>query len=432
MAGINIPTIQLPKAVMPLYQDVGPWKDDHYATYKNRHLIKDVGCALTDLSMALNYAGIDHVPVQGPNGTQWLPNDPGSLNSFMVQNHGDYTDDDDVSWAQTVPDAAWRFLGGPITIHWDSSKAGLTDVGGALKELDKILCEEHAPVVVGVDIGFSVTKNTFGPQHFVLVTGKDKGKYTIVDPSQDRRRHAKQFLEDYKNGQATWFQLVGFIKDPPDLSQITAWVAAPGQGVSLRLIDSQGRVTGFDPVNDRSSAEIPMSSQYFEALEDDVTGAPPEGVSHFVDVFQPTVGLYTLQVSSNSAGEVPYTVSFGGYTVEGSKQLPLMVKGVARGAEPASFKLEIDPTSAGQPKLMGPVLDPIPDVTVKEGSRIRLPVTAHNVVPTSDPRFSLDPDAPSGASIDARSGVFTWVPPDGPSLNFHGTEFTQHFPREVS
>src|SRR4051794_39805553 len=101
--------------------------------------------------MALNYSGFSQLPIQFPGGTQLLPNNPGSLNTFMVQND-DYTANDDVSWDRTVPDVAWRALGGPSSFHWDSTKAGLTDIGGAERELDNILCGEQVPVIVGVNI----------------------------------------------------------------------------------------------------------------------------------------------------------------------------------------------------------------------------------------------------------------------------------------
>src|SRR5262249_40589601 len=58
-----------------------------------------------------------------------------------------------------------------------------------------------------------------------------------------------------------------------------------------------------------------------------------------------------------------------------------------------------------------PVLDPIANQTVDEGSLLRLPLTATDPdVPANTLTFSLDPVTPAGASIDPATGVFTWTP----------------------
>jgi hypothetical protein len=59
-----------------------------------------------------------------------------------------------------------------------------------------------------------------------------------------------------------------------------------------------------------------------------------------------------------------------------------------------------------------PVLDPIPDQTVLEGDTLN--VTAHATDVDAPPdvlTFSLDPGAPSGASIDPATGAFSWTAP---------------------
>jgi hypothetical protein len=60
-----------------------------------------------------------------------------------------------------------------------------------------------------------------------------------------------------------------------------------------------------------------------------------------------------------------------------------------------------------------PVLNPIGDRAVDEGSLLAFTVTASD--PDGDPlTFSLL-GAPPGASIDAATGAFAWTPPDGPA-----------------
>ena len=56
-----------------------------------------------------------------------------------------------------------------------------------------------------------------------------------------------------------------------------------------------------------------------------------------------------------------------------------------------------------------PVLDPIADQTVPEGTTLTVAVTAADPNPEDALRFSLDA-APPGAAIDPVTGVFSWTP----------------------
>jgi hypothetical protein len=63
-----------------------------------------------------------------------------------------------------------------------------------------------------------------------------------------------------------------------------------------------------------------------------------------------------------------------------------------------------------------PVVTPVPGQTIGEGSLLTVALQATNPDEPDQTTnsFRLGPDAPPGASIDAATGVFTWVPPDGP------------------
>jgi hypothetical protein len=62
----------------------------------------------------------------------------------------------------------------------------------------------------------------------------------------------------------------------------------------------------------------------------------------------------------------------------------------------------------------GPTLAPIPDQTVNEGSLLTVPVSATDSDPSAVLTYSLD-SAPTGATIDPSTGVFTFTPADGPA-----------------
>ncbi len=58
-----------------------------------------------------------------------------------------------------------------------------------------------------------------------------------------------------------------------------------------------------------------------------------------------------------------------------------------------------------------PVLDPIADQTIDEGSLLALTATASDPdVPADGLTFSLEAGAPAGTAIDSASGAFTWTP----------------------
>jgi hypothetical protein len=58
-----------------------------------------------------------------------------------------------------------------------------------------------------------------------------------------------------------------------------------------------------------------------------------------------------------------------------------------------------------------PALDPINDRTVTEGTLLTFTATATDPdIPANGLMFSLDPGAPTGATIDANTGIFSWTP----------------------
>jgi hypothetical protein len=62
-----------------------------------------------------------------------------------------------------------------------------------------------------------------------------------------------------------------------------------------------------------------------------------------------------------------------------------------------------------------PVVAPIADVTVDEGSPVSFMVAATGPEPGETLTYTLDPGAPAGAAIDPVTGAFTFTPDDGPA-----------------
>ncbi len=62
-----------------------------------------------------------------------------------------------------------------------------------------------------------------------------------------------------------------------------------------------------------------------------------------------------------------------------------------------------------------PVLTPIDDQSVAEGSLLKVAVMATDPDTNQTLTYSLGAGAPAGAAIDASTGVFTWTPPRGPA-----------------
>lgn len=72
---------------------------------------------------------------------------------------------------------------------------------------------------------------------------------------------------------------------------------------------------------------------------------------------------------------------------------------------------------------VAPVLAPIGNKTITEGSTLTFTASATDAdIPAQPLAYSLAPSAPSGASIDPTTGVFTWTPPEGPGASpYHVT-----------
>ena len=310
-------------------QGAQPWGGKQYDDDAGE-TISTKGCALTCLSMALNFAGITEIP----SGTTTVPNDPGSLNTVMGNSPGDFgngtsgangeQDFGVINWDSAVRDAQ---CGGPCPGGNKTSRFKYKPTNGgsinskvnpdaARAAMDEVLCGSNPhPVIVGV-------KSTIGPKfpgHFVLVTGRNADDtYDIVDPAGK----ATSLNDPPYNGN---FITRGFVTDPVgDISGLDYFVS---NNATILVTDPKGLQTGLQSRSGHILQAIHQSEYAEDALDNDVTEAPATTSDHLVTIFQPSVGRYVAVIQGLTAGS--YNVSIRAFSQDGSAQPPIVLHGMA-------------------------------------------------------------------------------------------------------
>ncbi len=263
--------------------------------------IRNKGCALTSLSMALNFSGI--------------PNNPGSLNTFMASTDSDYVGLG-VNWEPATRDAS----GG--TGRFRAFRSSLTET------LEDTLCRGF-PVVVGVN----------NNSHFVLVTGKRGEQFLINDPGYAERTT----LDAYGN----IFETRGYVDQAggPTLQSVatsdaSALSLSVGSVAKLLVTDAAARRTGFDAASGVTFEEIPDSAYFEDSLEDDVTGEPPTEVGHLLQIDQPVSGVYNVTLHGLKLGS--FELSIRGFSQDGSIQTPIVARGIIGAGDVSTFQVGFD------------------------------------------------------------------------------------------
>lgn len=257
------------------------WAGDQY-DHSNKTIGKK-GCALTCLSMALDYAGI-------------TDQDPGTLN-YLMQTEGGFSGSS-VDWAEatriTANDA------GKPEIRFHAMRSSDTN------DLDSLLATGN-PVIV------RVTNN--GNDHFVVVTGKEDGQYTISDPGYSSRTS----LSDYGNN----FETRGYVDDPLDVSELDISVSSDlmaegaGSGIYIYVEDAMGSVTYYDSFGEICEW-IPNSTLFVDSIGDIDSDDPAESISQMVHIFQPMLGDYYVMVMCPDGSNTPYELTMTAFAADGS------------------------------------------------------------------------------------------------------------------
>jgi len=308
----------------------GHWGDETY-DHLNRSICSK-GCALTSLTMALDFQGINSIPVQSLGGLVTI--DPGFMNTFLIERKG-YMPGGDVNWVRAI-DAIRQSLNLQTMLVFDSTSFNST----SSSDLSRLLCEGNkgkpAPVIVGVDLRNANNGTFLAPSHFVLVTGQDvkpgvPTKFFIKDPG----RATTSSLDDYGNQ----FVVRGVVKDPD--ADVSALVIAAEGNAELLVTDPSGKRTGFDPASRSDVREIGASNYFREGLRDEQDRAAPDAFNHSFESFQPAVGIYSVLVTGLGPGV--YNLSIYVRSRDGSSAPSIEIQGVAGLGSSDSYRISFSP-----------------------------------------------------------------------------------------
>lgn len=290
-------TLDMPKMPVEYYrQTEAGWGEDLYGRSTTKKM-KGKGCALTCLSMGLDYAGV-------------TDQDPGTLNSLMKVTGG-FTSDSNVVWGTAVRAAANQ--AGLPNVQFHAACSSDTAV------LDELLATGN-PVIVRVVNGY--TPEDLPKYHYVLVTGKELGEngnpdvYSICDPGYAGRTT----LASYNNS----FETRGYICDPADVSELDISVSSAlsglgaGSGINIRVTDPWGNVTYYDGTG-AIVKNIPDSVLFVDSIADLLTDEV-DSLSQMVLISKPGLGDYQVLVSCLDGVLTPYSLTISAFGKGGSLQ----------------------------------------------------------------------------------------------------------------
>jgi pimeloyl-ACP methyl ester carboxylesterase len=208
-------------------------------------------------------------------------------------------------------------------------------------------------------------------------------------------------------------------------SGVFTWTPTEAQGPGTFNITVRVTDNGSPNLNDVETIEVTVG---------EVNVAPVLASIGNKSVDESNLLMFTASASDSDipANTLTFSLDAGapsGASIDANSGVFTWTPSEAQG--PGIFNIAVRVTDNGPPNLndvetievtvgevnAAPVLASIGNKSVNEGSQLTFTASATDTdTPTNMLTFSLDAGAPSGASIDATSGVFTWTPsePQGP------------------
>ena len=164
-------------------------------------------------------------------------------------------------------------------------------------------------------------------------------KFTIDDPF-----YPAISLDDYNNDYVTR----GIVRDPS--GDISALDFSVGDGVDLLVTDPTGAQTGLiNSSTGNDVQQIQHSAHFVDAYENDQTGQGATATGHFVDVFQPSIGSFGINVIG--LNPTTFTLRIRAYSQDGSAQPALSVSGVSGSNSISQFKVQFSSIAGSTPTV---------------------------------------------------------------------------------
>ena len=212
----------------------------------------------------------------------------------------------------------------------------------------------------------------------------------------------------------------------PSTGEFT-WTTAEADGPGVYTITVRVTDDGPDALDDTQSFTITVDEDnqapVLAAITDQTVteGATVQFTATVTDADLPAQTLtYSLDAGAPTAATIdPSTGEFTWTTteVDGPGTYPITVRVTDDGPgaldDTQSFTITVDEDN------QAPVLDVISGPTVTEGATVQFTATATDAdLPAQTLTYSLDPGAPTGATIDPSTGAFTWTTAeaDGPDV----------------
>lgn len=203
------------------------------------------------------------------------------------------------------------------------------------------------------------------------------------------------------------------------VSGVFAWIPSRAQASSTYVLTVRVTDDGQPPLSATATFTVRVNpTNYPPVLE-------PIGSQVASENF-----LFTLTCRATDPDNPSQTLTFSlepgappGMTIDPGTGVLTWTPAEADG--PGLYFITVRVTDDGQPPLSdlkgfslivnelnsAPRLDPIPDQTIPLGATVRFSLSASDPdLPPNTLTFSLGPDAPVGATVDARTGVFSWTP----------------------